>query len=88
MSSSGSTIAFGRTTIGSIVVAPGPNFWSRARTPATTIAGVWSGLRSRHSTSSRCPIVSTLGLTRSNGSVSHAGKWTTSPSGMNWVRSS
>ena len=29
-------------------------------------------------------MVSTLGLTRSNGSVSHAGNSTTSPSGMYW----
>ena len=33
-------------------------------------------------------MVSTLGLTRSNGSVSHAGNSTTSSGGMNWHRSS
>ena len=33
-------------------------------------------------------MVSTLGLTRSNGSVSHAGNSTTESGGMNWQRSS
>ncbi len=46
------------------------------------------GSRRRHRISSRWPIVSTLGLTRSNGSVSQPGKWTTSSAGRNWRRSS
>ena len=74
----------GRTTIGSMVVAPGPSFCRSARTPATMTAGQRSGSRRRHSTSRRWPIVSTLGLTRSNGSVSQPGKCTTSSAGRNW----
>ena len=50
--------------------------------------GIRSGVRRRHRTSSRRPMVSTLGLTRSNGRVSHAGNSTTSPAGMYWTRSS
>ena len=63
---------------------------SSARTPATMIGGApgRAPLRSRHSTSIRRPIVSTLGLMRSNGSVSHAGNSTTESGGMNWQRSS
>ncbi len=52
------------------------------------IAGHRSGSRRRQRMSRRWPIVSTLGLTRSNGSVSQPGKWTTSPGGRNWARSS
>ncbi len=87
-SSSGSISAPGRTMTGSIVVAPGPSFCSSARTPVTMIAGTRAGSRKRHRISRRWPIVSTLGLTRSNGSVSQPGKWTTSSAGRNWRRSS
>ena len=69
-------------------VAPGPRRCSRARTPVTTTAGQRSGSRRRHSTSRRRPIVSTDGLTRSNGSVSQAGNKATSPAGRNCSRSS
>ena len=62
----------GLMMIGCSVVAPGPSFCNSARTePSTTFGGF--SLRKRHNTSSRRPMVSTLGLTRSNGSVSHAG---------------
>ena len=87
-STSGSISAPGRTMIGSMVVAPGPSFCSSARTPVTITPGHRSGSRSRHSTSRRWPIVSTLGLTRSNGSVSQPGNCTTSSAGRNWARSS
>ncbi len=63
----------GWTAIGSIDVAPGPSRCSSARTPVTITAGRRSASARRHSTSRRWPIVSTDGLTRSNGSVSHAG---------------
>ena len=69
-------------------VAPGPSRCSSARTPVTTTAGRRSGSRRRHSTSRRWPIVSTDGLTRSNGSVSQAGNRATWPAGRNWARSS
>ena len=59
---------------------------SNARTPVTIIFG--GSFLIRHKTSSRLPIVSTFGLTRSNGKVSHAGKRTTSRSGRNATRSS
>ncbi len=42
-----------------------------------SVAGFVESWRSRQSTSIRRPMVSTLGLTRSNGSVSHAGNSTT-----------
>ena len=74
--------------IGSTVVASGPRRCSRARTAVTMTAGQRSGSRRRHRTSSRRPMVSTDGLTRSNGSVSHAGKKATSPAGRNCSRSS
>ena len=56
---------------------------------ATMICGARSGSRSRQSTSRRRPIVSTDGLNRSNGNVSHAGN-TAMSSGIstNWPRSS
>ena len=47
--------------------------------PVTITAGHRSGSRRRHSSSRRWPIVSTDGLTRSNGSVSHAGNTATWP---------
>ena len=80
-------MSLGCTTIGSTPIASGLSRWSRARTPETMIRGVDSW-RSRQSTSIRRPIVSTLGLIRSNGSVSHAGNSTTESGGMNWQRSS
>ncbi len=43
--------------------------------------GARSGLRSRHITRRRRPMVSTPGLTRSNGNVSHAGNSSTSSAG-------
>ena len=46
------------------------------------------GSRSRQSTSRRRPIVSTDGLTRSNGSVSQAGKSRPRRPAINWLRSS
>ncbi len=85
-------MSFGRTTIGSTLIASGLRRCSSARTPATIIRvpppAVSASLRSRHNTSMRLPIVSTLGLIRSNGSVSHAGNSTTESGGMNWQRSS
>ncbi len=74
--------------IGSTVVASGPRRCSTARTAVTMTAGQRSGSRRRHRTSSRRPMVSTDGLTRSNGSVSQAGKNATSPAGRNCSRSS
>ena len=56
----------------------------RRRSPA----GSARASRSRHSTSSRWPIVSTFGLTRSNGSVSHAGNSATWSAPRNCWRSS
>ena len=88
ITASGSRMAPLVTWMGSTSVVPGPSRCSGARTPATTMAGQRSGARRRQSTSMRCPMVSTLGLTRSNGSVSQAGNSTTSPAGMYCTRSS
>ena len=49
---------------------------ARARTGATTTLAGSPWVR-RHMVRRRRPMVSTLGLTRSNGSVSHAGKVST-----------
>ncbi len=63
----------------------GPSRWTSARTGATTTwAASW---RSRHRARRRRPIVSTLGLTRSKGSVSHAGKVSTASGPRNASRS-
>ena len=58
----------------------GPRRWTRARTGATSTRGMRSGSRRRHMARRRRPMVSTLGLTRSKGSVSQAGKTSTSSS--------
>ena len=76
------------TVSGSMVSAPGASFCSSARVPATTTRGRSPSVRRRHSTRIRSPMVCTAGLTRSNGSVSHAGKTTTSAGSRNAHRSS
>src|SRR5206468_800848 len=48
------------------------------RTEATRTRGMRSGSRNLHMARRRRPMVSTLGLTRSNGRVSHAGNTSTS----------
>ena len=86
-SSSASSSSPGRTMIGSKVVAFGPSFCNSALTEPTTTRGR-SVPRMRHSTSIRRPMVSTLGLTRSNGSVSHAGNRRAFSAPRNCTRSS
>src|SRR5688572_30634566 len=73
-------------TIGSTSSTCGPSRCTSARTGATSTRG---GLpvRNRQSTRRRRPIVSSDGETRSNGSVSHAGKDSTSDAGRNRARS-
>ncbi|CAB4683711.1 unannotated protein [freshwater metagenome] len=60
--------------MGSRVIDPGASFCNSARVPATMTAGAESRWRMRHIVRMREPIVSTAGLTRSKGSVSHDGK--------------
>ena len=92
--SSASRTSPGRTTTGSTSSSPGPSRWRSALMAPTTMRGgrpprsLWSSPASRHSTRSRRPIVSTLGLTRSKGSVSQAGKSSTSSGGRYRCRSS
>ncbi|CAB4621959.1 unannotated protein [freshwater metagenome] len=74
--------------MGSVVVVPGASFCSNARVPATITVGHSSSLRTRHIVRMRAPIVWTAGLTRSKGSVSHAGKSSTDDSPRNAARSS
>ena len=85
--SSISTVVPTEIRMGSVVVVPGASFWSNARVPATTTVG-GVALRNCHIVRMRVPIVNTAGLTRSKGSVSHAGKCVTASVPKNAVRSS
>ncbi len=82
-SSVGSSTSPGRTTTGASSSTWGPRRCSRARTGATITRGTRSSRPrssrwlSRHMARSRRPMVSTPGLTRSKGSVSHAGNIST-----------
>ena len=75
----------GRTVVGPASWALGPSLCRRARIGATITRGAgnegssspWVRL---HSRARRRPIVSTSGLTRSKGKVSHAGRTATGPS--------
>src|SRR5581483_8700314 len=89
----GSSWSPGRTMMGaSLASVAGASRWARARTGATTTSGARDGSARRQSTRKRRPMVSTFGLTRSNGSVSHAGNSSTqgrsgSPASKNDARS-
>ncbi len=70
------------SSTGATSVRPAASGWIAPRTDAVTTSGVSPLQRAmRPSTSSRRPTISALGLSRSCGSVSHAGKCSTSAPG-------
>ena len=74
-----SSVAPRRITIGSKVNAAGLSRCNKARIGAMIICGAVA-LRNCDTKRIRSPIVSMPGLTRSNGKVSHAGKYATAAS--------
>ena len=68
-------------------MSPAASGWMAPRTEAVMTSGVAPSQRAMWpSTSSRVPTISALGLSRSCGSVSHAGKWSTSAPGSSAPR--